>query len=69
MNKCSQPSGEELHLLILMCLCDFVASTLLATMVQKVTIVCYIYPLEVEATLVSCAGSLAAAVVYLKIID
>lgn len=36
--KYRQLFGEELHLLILMCLFDFVASTLLVVVVQKVAV-------------------------------
>lgn len=51
LSKCRQLSGKGLHLLILMRLYDFVTSVLLATMVQKVAVVCSIYLLEVEGTL------------------
>jgi len=44
------PSGEGLHLLVLMCLCDSVASMLSGTAVQKVAVMYSIYPLEVEGT-------------------
>lgn len=51
LSKCRQSSREGLHLLILTCLWDLVASALSSVMVQKAAVVYSIYPLEVEGTL------------------